>query len=173
MDLRYEIRKEHSKIQCTRIVSWVGGNQEKFDELFHLFLHDEYRVIQRAAWPLSYCAIAHPNLMRKNFDKLVKNLQKPNLHDAVKRNTVRVLQEIDIPRKYHGVVMDICFRYLESVNEATAVKVYSLGILGKLAKQYPEIIPEIKLLAEDRSLHQRPAFKSKAKAFLKLVALQQ
>ena len=98
---------------------------------------------------------------------LIKNLQQPNLHDAVKCNTVRLLQEIDIPQKYHGAIMDICFRYVESVNEAVAVKAFSLTILGKLSKQYPKIIPEIKLLIEDQLPHQTAAFKSRAKILLK------
>ena len=160
MNLREEILKEHSKAQCTKIVQWVGDSQQRFDELFQLFLHDEYRVVQRAAWPVSYCVIAHPHLIKKNFAKLIKSLQQPNLHDAVKRNTVRLFQDIDIPKKYQGAVMDICFGYVASVNEAVAVKAFSLTILGKLAKQYPEIIPEIKLLMEDQLPHQTAAFKA-------------
>ena len=60
MNLRDEILKEHSKPQCNKIVQWVGDSQKRFDGLFNLFLNDEYRVTQRAAWPLSYCVIAHP-----------------------------------------------------------------------------------------------------------------
>ena len=63
--------------------------------------------------------------------------------------------------------MDICFRYVESVNEAIAVKAFPLTILGKLSKQYPKIIPEIKLLIEDQLPHQTAAFKSRAKILLK------
>ena len=80
MDLRGEILKEHSKAQCDKIVAWVGSSQSRFDELFKLFLNDNYRVTQRAAWPLSYCVRTHPALIKKNFAKLIDNLQKPGLH---------------------------------------------------------------------------------------------
>ena len=143
MNLKETILKEHSKEQCNKIVQWVGNNEERFNELFHLFITVEYRVAQRAAWPLSYCAITHPELMNGNFDKLLSNLKKANLHDAIKRNTVRLLDAIEIPVKYEGRIMEICFTYLESPGEAVAVKAFSIGILGKLAKKYPEIIPEI------------------------------
>ena len=33
MNLREEILKEHSKAQCTKIVNWVGTNQQRFDEV--------------------------------------------------------------------------------------------------------------------------------------------
>ncbi len=62
MNLREEILKEHSKAPCNKIVQWIGSNQKRFDDLFELFLNDEYRVTQRAAWPLSYSVIAHPGL---------------------------------------------------------------------------------------------------------------
>jgi hypothetical protein len=55
MNLKETLLKEHSKANCMRIVKWVGDDQEKFYELFDLFLNAEYRVVQRAAWPVSYC----------------------------------------------------------------------------------------------------------------------
>ena len=168
-DLREQILKEHSKAQCTTIVNWVGASQQRFDELFHLFLNDEYRVVQRAAWPVSYCVIAHPDFIKKYWPALIKNLQKQNLHNAVKRNSIRLLQGIKIPKKYQGQIMDICFKYVESPTEAVAVKAFSLTVLGNLAKQYPEIIPEMKLLIEEQLPHQTAAFKSRVKLLFKEV----
>jgi len=115
MNLAEEILKEHSKKQCGKIVSWVGNDTAKFNELFNLFLDGEYRITQRAAWPLSYCIIAHPELMKNNFEKFIANLKKPALHDSVKRNSVRLLQAVNIPEEYEGDVMEICFRYLIAI----------------------------------------------------------
>lgn len=167
MKLREEILKEHSKEQCHKIVQWIGDDQKKFDELFKLFLHDEYRVVQRSAWPVSYAVIAHPAFINKHWKPFLKNLSKPNIHDAVKRNSMRLLQDLDIPQKYQGEIMNICFAYVESPTEAVAIKAFSLTILGNLAKQYPEIIPEIKLLIESQVESQTAAFKSRAKKLMK------
>jgi hypothetical protein len=167
MDLLSWILAEHSKANCNKIVRWVGSSQQKFDELFHLFLHSEYRINQRAAWPLSYCVIDHPQFIAKHFSKLVKNLHKPGIHDSVKRNTVRLLQHITIPKKFHGEIMDICFGYLSSPIEPVAIKAFSLTILHNLSKQYPEIKNEIKLIIEARWEHETAAFHSRAKKFLK------
>lgn len=62
--------------------------------------------------------------------------------------------------------MDICFGFVASPTEPVAVKAFSLTVLGNLAKQYPEIIPEIKVLIEEQSPHQTAAFKNRAKALL-------
>ena len=135
MKLKETILRENSKEQCNKIVQWVGNNEERFNELFHLFITGEYRVAQRAAWPLSYCAITHPEFMKGNFGKLLINLKKPNLHNSIKRNTVRLLDAIEIPVKYEGRIMEICFTYLESPGESFAVKAFSIGIRFKLEKK--------------------------------------
>ncbi len=166
-NLREAILKEHSKAQCISIVNWVGASQQRFDELFYLFLNDGYRVVQRAAWPVSYCVMAHPHFITKHWNSLITNLQKPNLHNAVKRNSIRLLQDIRIPKKYQGQIMNTCFNYVASPSEAVAVKAFSLTVLTNLTKQYPEIIPELILIIEDQLPNQTAAFKTRAKFFLK------
>lgn len=100
MKLREELLKEHSKAQCSKIINWVGGSQPRFDELFKLFLEEEYRVTQRAGWPMSCCLIANPCFIKKHWKKLIDNLKKPDLHDAVKPNSIRLLQDMEIPEKH-------------------------------------------------------------------------
>ena len=168
MELSQVILQEHSKKQCDKIVQWVGNDQDRFNELFNLFLNAEYRIAQRAAWPLSYSVINHPVLISDNFERLIENLKKTGLHDAIKRNTLRLLQNVDIPEKYEGAVMEICFQYLESPAEAVAIKAFSITMLGNLAKKYPEIIPEIRLIIEEQLPRQTAAFRSRAKIFMRL-----
>jgi hypothetical protein len=47
MNLREEILKEHSRRQALTIAAWVDNDERKFESLLDLFLHDEYRVVQR------------------------------------------------------------------------------------------------------------------------------
>ena len=169
MNLRDAILEEHSKKQCSKIAAYIGDNQQRFDELVTLFLHDEYRVAQRAAWPLCNSVAAHPHLVKKHLKKVIRNLKKPGIHNAVKRNTMKLLQDIDLPESIRGDILDICFRYVADPKEAVAVKAFSLTILGRFTRQYPEIIPEIKLLIEDQLPHQTAAFASRAKKVLKVL----
>lgn len=166
VELRDTILQEHSSAQRDKIIEWVGNDQKRFDELIALFLGDEYRVTQRAAWPLSHISIAHPNLVGKHLEKLVENLRNPNLHNAVKRNTTRLLAELTIPQKLHGEVMDRCFRFIEDVNEPVAVKAHALSILHDLSKQYPDILPEVRAIIFSQLEYQTPAFKVRARKFL-------
>jgi hypothetical protein len=54
MDLLKLLRAEHSKKQTDRIVHYIGADKDRFALLMKLFLQGEYRITQRAAWPLSY-----------------------------------------------------------------------------------------------------------------------
>lgn len=167
MNLLTVILKEHSKANCARIVKWIGGDQRRFNELLNLFLQGEHVVKQRAGWPLGYAVAAHPHLIRKHVHKLLSNLRQPGLHDAVKRNTVRILQDISIPEKFEGEVMSLCFDYISTPNEKPAVKAYSLSILNTLSKKYPEIKQELEAIIESRWEYESAAFKARARIIRK------
>lgn len=97
----------------------------------------------------------------------MKNLDKPRLHDTVKRNTIRLLQDITIPEKYQGDIMNRCFDYIISPAEKPAVKAFSLTVLHNLTKQYPEIKQELKTIIEDHWDIESAAFKARARKILK------
>jgi hypothetical protein len=167
MKLRETILKEHSKANCIRIVKWVGDDQKRFDELFSLFLNDEYRVVTKGCMANDILCRRSSGICQETFAKVLKALEKPGVHDSVKRNSIRFLQYVDIPKRFHGQVMDVCFRYFSSPTEAVAIKAFSITVLQKLAKLYPEIINEIKLVIEERWEYETPAFKARAKKLLK------
>jgi hypothetical protein len=167
MDLRKEILREHSKAQALKIVRYVGKSRSRFAMLVDVFLEGPYRVTQRAAWPLNICAEAHPPLIAPHLKKILALVKKPGVHDAVKRNTMRLLQFVDIPRALQGAVADLCFRYLQDKAEAVAVRVFAMTVLGKIAKTNPELKHELILLIEDGLPYGTAAFHSRAKKVMK------
>ena len=169
MILLEEILREHSKAQTASIVDWIGASQKRFDELLHLFLNGEPKVVQRAGWPLSNVVILHPHFIRNKIHLLLENLQKEHLHPAVKRNTIRLLQHVPIPKKLHGEIMDACFKFILSPVAHVAVKADSLTILQNMLKTYPEIGSELKLVIEERWQYETAGFRSRAKKVLKVL----
>nr|WP_294908689.1 hypothetical protein [uncultured Lacibacter sp.] len=167
MNLREEILTEHSKAQAAKIVQWIGTSQKRMDELVHLFTTDEYRVVQRAAWPIGSIVQTQPQLLQKHLPLFVSLLRKPGLHNAVRRNITRLLQYVQIPEELKGDVMDCCFSFICDVQEKAAVKAFSLTILEQLAKEYPEILPEIITVIEERWDYETAAFHSRARKILR------
>lgn len=87
---------------------------------------------------------------------------------AVIRNTVRLLQEVTIPKKFQGQLMSISFEFIQSNETAITAKAFSLTILQNMTRQYPEIIPELKLIIGERWEIESAAFRSRAKKILSL-----
>ena len=167
MNLREEILKEHSKRQTTKIIKWVGTDQKKFDQLVALFLKGEYRVTQRAGWPLSFIAIDQPQMIKKHLKKLLLNLRTPDLHNAVIRNTLRLLQFIKIPKPLHGLSAEICFDLLNDKKQPVAIHVFAMTVLGNFCKYYPELKQELKLVIEERIPYGTAGFRSRGTRVLK------
>lgn len=167
MNLREEILREHSKKQTDKIISYIGTSQKKFDELVELFLKGEYRVTQRAGWPLSYISIAHPEMIRKHLKKLLLNINKSNLHNAVVRNTFRLLQFVEIPKPLQGLATEVCFDYFLDRNQPVAVRVFSMTVLGNLCKSYPDLKNELRISIEVNLPYASAGFKARAKKVLR------
>lgn len=170
MDIRAEILKEHSKEQSGKIAGWVGNDKKRFAEFMQLFLHDEYRVVQRAAWVLSTVAEKHYSLVVPWLPQMVQKMNETGVHVAVKRNVIRILQFVDIPEALHGDVMNACFALLAEPKETVAVRAFSMRVLGKLAKTYPDIKPELRTIIEDALQNEAtPGFKNAAQKTLALL----
>ncbi|HEV2478532.1 MAG TPA: hypothetical protein VGS79_02665 [Puia sp.] len=167
LNIHQLLREEHSKKQTDRIVGYIGNDKTRFAGLIELFFKGEYRITQRAAWPLSYCVREHPELIQPYFKRLLDNLGRKDIHMAVVRNTVRLLQDVEIPHRYHGRVMSTCFDFIQQPGTPIAVKAFSLTILGRLVADYPDIRSELKLIIEEQWEHATPAFRSRARKVLK------
>ncbi len=166
MDLKEALLKEHSKKQALLIASYIGDNPGRFDDLMKLFFSKEYRVAQRAAWVMSHCTDHYPGLMRPHLKRLVKNLQDPTLHVAIKRNTVRFLSNYELPKDLMGLVADYCFKFLADPKEAVAVRVHAMLVLYNFCKKEPGLSNELKILIEENMLHGTAAFKARGRKIL-------
>lgn len=162
MQLRDIILEKHTKQQMLRVVDYIGNDKKRFDELMRLFLFDDYRVSQRASWAVLHCIQKNPAFAKKYLPLMLDNLKNP-VHDAVVRNTVRILDLTDIPENLHAQVMDICFELVNKNQSPIAVKAFSIGVLTKLSKQYPELKNELKAIVDNQLPFASPAIKSRAK----------
>ncbi|MBV9986520.1 MAG: hypothetical protein JO301_02505 [Chitinophagaceae bacterium] len=166
MNLRDEILKEHSKSQALKVAAYACSSPKNFKELMQCFMADEYRLSQRAAWSVSWAAKKKPEMVKPYLKDIVAQLQREGVHDSVKRNAVRILEDIDIPEPLHGEVMNACFGFIEDPATAVAIKAFSLTTLFNLSEIYPEIRPELKLLIEANLENETAAFRSRGKKIL-------
>jgi len=148
MNLKEAILKEHSKNQTMKIVRWVGSDKKRFSELMMLYLTGENIIKQRASWPFSYSAVANPKLVKPHLKKLMENLKNTDLHDGIKRNTLLILQETDIPEDLQGLAAEICFSCISSAKESIAAKCYAITTATKICKPHPKLARELRMIIE-------------------------
>ena len=166
MNIREALLEVHSKAQATKIADFVGDFPDHFAELMKCLLGPVYRVSQRAAWPVSLCIERHPELVKPYFNVLIKQLEHGDAHVAVRRNVARLLQFVDIPKRYQGRVFDACYNLLADPNETVAVRVFSMTVAAKIAKDEPELLEELRMIATKYPHVATAGFRSRARRVL-------
>jgi hypothetical protein len=166
MNIREALLAEHSRRQTMAVVGYIDGDPARFKELMHLFLGDTYRISQRAAWAVNYCAQHHKELVRPYYGKLVEQLERDDVHVAVRRNVARLFQFVDIPKRYHGRVFDACYNLVDDPGETIAVRVFALTVAAQLARDQPELMNELRLIAEKHAPHTSVGFRTRARRVL-------
>ncbi|MEQ1587091.1 MAG: hypothetical protein ABL895_14485 [Cyclobacteriaceae bacterium] len=167
MNLVKVILYEHSKPQMEKIRRYVGTDVKRFAELVNVFLAGPYRVTQRASWPLSSCVEHNPSLIKPHLKKILGYLPKEGEHVAVKRNILRLLQYVTIPKSLQAKTINLCFDFLSNPQEAIAVRVFAMTVLANLAQENPDLKNEIILIIEDQLPYGSAGFLSRSKKVLK------
>ena len=168
MNIREQLLVEHSKANALFISNYIGDDQGKFQELVELFLGDEYRITQRAGHSLAHVFDNHPHLVDPFLPKLIRNLDN-EVNDAVKRNTLRILQDKVIPDNEEGILVNHCFDYLVSNKEPVAIKVFAMTVLGNICHKFPDLKNELKIIIEELMETGTPGIISRGKKVLKTI----
>lgn len=147
MNLYEALLAEHSKAQAERICDHIGSDSKRFAELMKYLMGPVYRLSQRAAWPVSYCIERHPELIKPYWDKLAGQLERDDAHVAVKRNVARLLQFVEVPKRYQGRIFDACYKLLADTSEPVAIRVFSMTVAARIAKNEPDLMSELRTVA--------------------------
>ena len=155
-----------SKETALSVADVACSTQANFKELMDCFVSSDYVLAKRAAWSVRWAAEKRPDLIQPNIGLLVGQLRRTDVHDAVIRNSLSVLERTEIPEEFHGDVMDACFGFVQNRKTPIAAKAFSLTILFTLAKIYPEIQNELQIIIEENIDFETAAFKSRGKKIL-------
>ena len=142
MDIEKQLSTETSRRNWDKVIRYIGDNQVLFDQLFQVFLKGDTKTIIGASQVVGKIGEKKPHLIEPYLTHLVKYLQS-NPRDAVKRNTMRVFQFVDIPEEIEGELFDLSLNYLKSIETAVAIKAFAMTALRKIAAKYPELAQEV------------------------------
>lgn len=163
MNIREALLAEHSKRQTARIVRYIGSDRERFAELMRTFFAGPYRVTQRAAWPMNSCAERHPELILPYLAKLLEFAERNDVHDSVRRNAMRLLQYVDVPRRLKARVYSLCLELIGDLSQPVAVKVFAITAARRIAESEPSLMQELSLVVKEQLPHNSIAYAKRAR----------
>jgi hypothetical protein len=167
MELETEIKILRSKHQAERLIRWIGTDTRRFAQLMKLFLHGDQDISRRSAWIVGHCCERHPELAQPWLKVMIKKIQEPNVHSALQRCVVRVMQYVEIPRSLKGTVANICFNFISDTKSAIAPQAFAMTVLANIAKKEPDLLKELRVLVHQMLPYGTPAFRARAKKIFK------
>ena len=88
-------------------------------------------------------------------------------HQAVARIILSLLADSDIPEEYWDELYTMCFEILENPQQAIAIRVHAMTVLGQIAVNLPELIPELSMVIEAHLPMGSKGFQSRGKKIIK------
>jgi hypothetical protein len=162
-----------SRVQANRLIRWVGMNKRRYAQLMEFFLNGDEQLAKKSAWILGHVTEKHPELARPWLDPMIKKIQGRGNHGALKRNVVRILQFTEIPKKLQGIVANLCFKFITSQIEETAVRTFAITVVGNIAKEQPDLMKELEIVVRQQLPYSAPAFRARARMVLKSAKVEE
>ncbi len=156
MNIQEELESGHSKTITNHIIKYVGRDKTRFNELIAIFFGKDKKLQQRAAWPLGYLAEGNPRLIEPHLKKLIRLLEQKGNHPAVARCILRIFQQYDMPDKYHGELIDQCFKFILNPSTPIAIRAFAITTAAHIAAPYPELRREMFLVLDELAHEDQP-----------------
>lgn len=145
------ILSDSSRKTADLAVDMILKEPSLIEDFFQFSIRADTKYAMRAARVLSIVAEKKPSVIYPYINSIIQKL--PDIpHEGIKRGFARVLSEFSFQSMEEniGILVDQCFKWLNSSDEAIAIKVYSMDILYKVCLQIPELCHELELTIEDQ-----------------------
>lgn len=172
MDIRAQLLKGDWRANAEAVARFVGDYKDRFATLMHCMLDDTRLVGQRAAYGVSLVCEAHPHLIKPYVKRLLDVLDEP-VHEAVQRNSIRILQHCELPKVLHGRITEAMFGRIADPQRSIAQRAFAITVAMRMVTLYPELADELRLLLDDAlRVDPGPAIRSRAVKTLKVLGRQ-
>lgn len=159
---------DSSRMVADIVVAYIGGSQDKFDEVITIMQKDEYPNAMRASRVAYLVFEKHQSLIRKHIPALIKMLSSSKV-DGTIRSVLKILAEttIHISDDNLGELTELAFNFVENPRQPIAIRACGIDVLIKITRYYPEIKPELIAVLEDILPESSVGLKGKCKKVLK------
>ncbi len=142
-----------SRAKTQVLADYIGSDPQRFAQLMSIFDRGDGRTKQCAAWPISVVAEEHPELLLPYLPKLLPYLRRNDVHGAVKRNIVRLLQFVSVPDRLRAKVFSDCLELIADPAEPVAVRCFAMTAALRAAENELSLVKELRAVCENQSSH--------------------
>lgn len=168
MEIKLQLLEELSHFNMHFVADFVGNDKVRFDEIMRILMEENDPLPARAAWVAEIVTQKNPDFILPYMDKLVHKLSVFT-HPGSRRNSLKILSRHEIPEELQGVLIDICFKWIEDAEKTVAVKIFALQIIENHLPLYPELAYELQGVIENQWGKNSVGFKSRAGKILKTI----
>jgi 8-oxo-dGTP diphosphatase len=138
-----------SRMMGMKEAEWIAvsavENPAIFRKLIDFSFLPDRKLSFRASWTLTKACNRFPEMIYPYMKRLLEGLRTIE-NESTRRSFLRIISLSEISKlsqKEHGILADHCFKALNSQFSSVAVKAYSMEILYKLTRVYPELAHEL------------------------------
>lgn len=126
------------------MLSYMGENPEKFDELLLLALSNKQPYSWKAAFLLRNCMSDNEPFLYEHIGKIIELL--PTIGESQQRIFLMILQRMQMNGIEEKKLFDICISIWNNISAAQAVRYNAFRILANIARKRPELSNIVKNL---------------------------
>ncbi len=162
MDIKAQLLAELSRANVNYMVHVLGNDPACFKELINIIISGADPLPMRASWVIEGITSENPSIIIPYSGLLIKNLRKFR-HQGTRRNILKIFSGMQIDKKHHGLLLDICFEWLGKEERTVAEKVYSMQIIANHIPSYPELANEFFEILDDQLPKNSPGFSARTR----------
>lgn len=148
MDIRAQLLKGNSRTNADAVAGYIGADKARFMVLMRCMLDDDRRTGQLASHCATIVCDHFPELATPYVARLLGTLDGP-VHEAVQRNSIRMMQTCPLPEELHGRITEAMFAIIADPRRSIAQRAFAITVALRMAKTYPDLQHEFRMLLED------------------------
>jgi hypothetical protein len=149
----FHLLKNAGKIYTQELKRMAIEDVDMLNLLVKIFLTDEKKLSWHAGWVLFKLAETHTELLEKHVPSIIRKL--PNmLYSQQAHAALRIIKNYDIKDEdLQGILVDTGIKFILENKYPPNLKYFSIVIIEKIAKYYPELKNELVLTIEEALPH--------------------
>ncbi len=165
MNWKNIVNNTMSKEIGKELVYFFAEQPDQIQELINYIESNDGKGSSRSAWVLTHIWDRFPALLHPYIPLLIQIIEQP-VSEAIQRSIIRILQYSELPESHHGFLVDYLFLKITDPQQAIAVRAFSIAVLARLVKLYPDLQAEFKLCLEELIPNASSGLKNRAKNYL-------